>query len=434
MTRVRGRHLTHEERLEVWRHLVQSGLTATKLAAHLGVSQETVYQARRDLMEAGLKALTGQGPRPLAEAPPPPDLPEPTPAERHDAAFYKRQISALQREHDQAQAVIRELGALDGLRFGEAEWLNPEPQAARSRAILIVHNSDRHMGEVVQPAEINGWNSYNPDVCRRRVQRFIEASIVIGQRALGDSVCDGVLYTMGGDEISGDIHDELRETNALTSLEQVDAAAELHVACIRRLLEVFPRVHVPAVPGNHGRTTKKPTAKQYGALSYDTMIARHVARALDGEERVSFDIAAGPDVVVTAYGRRILVTHGDKMGTGGGQGFAGPELPILRGSHKTRALYASAHQSIDMILLGHFHTSANVRGALANGSVVGMSEFGAAIRAPLDPPRQWMAVFREGWGLAERVDVQLEKPRGWAKPRIRAGAVACSDHNREAAL
>jgi len=169
------------------------------------------------------------------------------------------------------------------------------------------------------------------------------------------------------------------------------------------------------------KPTKKPTAKLYAALNYDTMIASQVARHFAADERVSFDVADGPDAVVPAYGRNILVSHGDKIGTGGGQGFAGPELPMLRGSHKVRAQYSSVGVPIDLILGGHFHTSANLRGALFNGAVVGYSEFAAQIRAPMDAPKQWVAMYRGRWGLSERLDVRLEEP---AKPRVRVPAVA----------
>ena len=80
---------------------------------------------------------------------------------------------------------------------------------------------------------------------------------------------------------------------------------------------------------------------------------------------------------------------------------------------------------IDLVLGGHYHTSANIRGALFNGSLVGYNEYAAAIRAPMDVPRQWVAMYRARWGLSERLDLQLEAP---PKPRIRVmdatGAVA----------
>lgn len=410
MTRQNGKQLTWPEKMALYEALVQGG-TATKVADEFGVYRRTAYRARQELMEAGLEAMRAKtGPAPAAPEP------EPEPAEVHDAAFWRKRHDRIERERNELAALLRKLGKVDGLRIRKPSWMWAGPGERQGRAVLIVHNSDRHLGEVVEAREINGWNSYDVDVCRRRVKRFIDAACELGRRWTASTKVDGVLYTMGGDEISGDIHDELARTNALTSLEQVQAAAQLHAECVHQLVEEFGRIHVECVPGNHGRTTKKPTAKKYAALSYDTMIGGLVAERFRDDERVSFSIADGSDAVISIYGRNILLTHGDKIGTGGGQGFAGPELPMLRGGHKVRAQYASAGTPIDVILGGHFHTSANLRGALWNGSVVGQSEFGLGIRAPLDAPRQWLALYRGRWGLTERLDVRLEEP---AKPRIR---------------
>jgi hypothetical protein len=353
----------------------------------------------------------------------PAEVREETPQERHDSAFWRRRAEAQRKELDELHRVTRELAALDGLTLRDVPWKREASSHGKGSATLIVHNSDRHYGEVIRADEISGWNAYDVATCERRVWRFMNAACEIGRRWTADTTVDGVLYTMAGDEISGDIHDELRETNELTSLDQVQGAASLHTANIRALTEEYGRVHVMAVPGNHGRTTKKPTAKRYGALSYDILIAKLAARELAGDERVSLQIASGPDALTVIYGRPVLVTHGDKLGGSGGMGFAGPVLPIIRGSRNVREQYGSSTGSPpELILMGHYHTSAAPPGILANGSVPGYSEYGAAIRARFDTPRQWLAVIRSKWGLSERLDVQLEEPVAKAKPRVRVPA------------
>lgn len=125
------------------------------------------------------------------------------------------------------------------------------------------------------------------------------------------------------------------------------------------------------------------------------------------DSRVTFQIAAGADVEVEVFNRRILVTHGDKMGTGGGQGFAGPMLPIVRGTAKISHQAASAGRGADLILTGHFHTSGNPPGVLANGSVIGVNGYSTSNRMRPDVPRQWIARFSERHGLCDRIDAQL---------------------------
>lgn len=400
-----GAHLTEKQKMQLYKALVESQETATKVADTTGVNQATALKARKDLMRMGLEAYL--------------EAQKPDNSERHDSAFWRKQARKLSRQLDELHSLVREVGALDGLRIRELDWCPEEQTHSKGSATLIVHNSDRHYGEHVAASEINGWNEYNVDTCERRVKRFMDAACELGRRWTSDTTVDGVLYTMAGDEISGDIHDELRETNELTSLQQVEGAAALHVTCLSQLANEYGRVHVVCVPGNHGRTTKKPTAKRYGALSYDTMIGRLVAKELQDDTRFSFDIADGPDIMTVLYGRPVLTTHGDKIGTGGGKGFAGPVLPIIRGASQVRLQYGSVGQTPNLILMGHYHTSAAPPGILANGSVTGMSEFGFGIRGSYDTPRQWLAVMRSRWGLAERLDVQLEEPPQPEKPRVR---------------
>jgi hypothetical protein len=240
------------------------------------------------------------------------------------------------------------------------------------------------------------------------MERLFQAACEIGSRWAVDTECRGVFLTLGGDLISGDIHEELRTSNALTAHEQVRAVVEVYCAGIALLLETFPAVHIPAVPGNHGRTTLKPTAKRYAALSYDILAASMIADRYRHDPRVTFQLAEGTDVRSSILGREVLVTHGDKLGSGGGQGFAGPSLPIARGTAKAKAVQSATGSRPELILSGHYHTSLNLPGVLSNGSVVGYGEYARAIRAQPETPRQWVFLIREKWGLAERLDVQLD--------------------------
>jgi hypothetical protein len=173
------------------------------------------------------------------------------------------------------------------------------------------------------------------------------------------------------------------------------------------------------VPGNHGRTTHRATAKRYGALSYDILICAMVAREFAGDDRVTFQVDGSTDQFLSLWGRTLMVTHGDKLGTGGGQGFAGPVLPMLRGGHKVRLQQASLGQTPYLILAGHYHTRAAPPGMRFNGSVPGWSEYGRDVRAGVEPPKQWLALLHQKWGLRERLDVQLEDPIAPVKPRVR---------------
>jgi hypothetical protein len=347
-------------------------------------------------------------PPPLVEAPPIPAR------ETRDAAFWKRRHDEVAKERADLEHLAEKLAGVRETPIGPVPWIAKEAPA-KSRSILIVHTSDLHAGEVIDPAEVNGLNEYNSKIATARMMRMFDAAVDIGPRWLHDTPCDGVLLTMAGDLISGDIHEELSRTNDLTSHEQVALVVSIYEQGIKRLADAFGAVHVAAVPGNHGRTTVKPTAKLSARLSYDIMAASLLKQRFEHDKRVSWSIATGYDVRVPVYGRTILVTHGDRIGTVGGHGFAGPVLPIVRGGHKVKQQSVSAGLGCDLILMGHYHVSVAPPGILSNGSVPGHSEYGAGLRGAVEVPKQWLARFSSSWGLCETLAVQLEaSKRRWA--------------------
>lgn len=408
--------------------LIEAG-SQNGAARLLGVDPRSIA-AHRARIAAGDPALSAQVEEALQRRlTPPPAAPASTidaaavraattPAERHNADFWRRKARALEDELLHIRRLADQLGGIREIRVSIPTWTQA-PSGSRGASAVLVHTSDHHMGEVIRAGEVQGVNAFDPDICARRLRRMASAACEIGSRWASDTDCRGAVLTLAGDLISGDIHEELTATQELTAHEQVQASVEAIAAMIRLLVEGFGRVHVVGVPGNHGRTTRRPTAKRYGALSYDILICAMVAREFPGDDRITWQVDGATDQFLTVWGRTLMVTHGDKLGTGGGMGFAGPVLPMLRGGHKVRLQQASLGQAPYLILAGHYHTSAAPPGMLFNGSVPGWSEYGRDVRAGVEPPKQWLALLHGKWGLRERLDVQLEDPAPPVKPRVR---------------
>lgn len=345
-----------------------------------------------------------------------------TSRERFDAAFWRKKATEAQRVADEAEHVAEQLAGLRGVPLNVPDWMAAAGEGEKGRSVVGGLVSDVHMGEVIDPDEIHGTNAYNPDICRARMKRYFEAACVVGKRWAADTHCEGFLLALGGDLTSRSIHDELAQTNALTSPEQAIAAAEVIAAGIIKLRLEYRRVHVVSVPGNHGRTTHKPTAKLYSRLSYDTMIASMLAERFRGDQHITFQVGPAKDQMIPVFGRTVFLSHGDKIGTRGGMGFAGPNLPIVRGTKKVEAQQARMGRRPDLILMGHYHTSSNPGSVLANGSVVGYGEYADDLRADPEPPSQWLFLLHNKWFLRERAPIVLEQPSLPDKPRVRVPA------------
>jgi hypothetical protein len=386
-------------------------------ARSLKLARPTLCSRLRTAAVNGITADTIDNASPTPASPPPP-----SPREIHDAAFWRKKATAQTREIGELEHLAEQLAGVRGVPYQIPDYAAPVTTAGRAQSVVGVHWSDTHMGEVIDAEEIGGINAFNSEICRQRLRRHIIAACNIGTRWADDTDCVGAYFALGGDLISGDIHEELRMTNDLTAHEQVQAMVEEAGAAIRELLKAFGRVHVTCVPGNHGRNTPKATAKLYSRLSYDMMIGAMVQRDFASDPRVTFQMSAAKDQVTPVFGRNVLSTHGDKMGTGGGQGFAGPFLPIVRGAKKVMAQYASKGTNIDLMIHGHYHTSGNPGNILSNGSVPGYSEYGDDLRFVIEPPQQNLFLLHSRWGLRERMPIQLEEPVKPAKPRVRVPA------------
>lgn len=395
-----------------------AGRNQLRAAKALGIPRSTFIGRLLAAERTGLMGDPVPPPEVSRAAPAPP----PSPREIHDAAFWRRKASALERQIGELEHLAEQLSGIRGVPYQVPAYAIASQGRGRAQSVIGVHWSDTHMGEKIAAEEIGGINAFDSDICRARLRRHIAAACQIGARWAEDTDCVGAYFALGGDLISGDIHEELRMTNDLTAHEQVQAMVDEAIAAIRHLKEAFGAVHVVAVPGNHGRNTPKPTAKLYARLSYDMMIAAMVQREFANDPRVTFQMGAAKDQVTPILGRNVLLTHGDKMGTGGGQGFAGPFLPIVRGAKKVLAQYASKGVRVDYLLHGHFHISGNPGNILSNGSVPGYSEYADDLRVVVEPPQQNIFLIHSRWGMRERMPVQLEEPTPPPKPRVRVPA------------
>lgn len=410
-----GKHLTDERKAEI-RAALESGETVERVSKQFRASKETVRRIRDKAKISPQPHGVNQGERAEPFDKPPPHVPL-TERERRDAGFWRARFDEERKGRLDAQHLAESLAGIRATPVTVPEWIM-DARRGGGRSVVGGLVSDVHMGEVIAPEEIEGINAFNVDIARARLKRYFGALVEVGARWASDTQCEGAFLALAGDLVSGDIHDELRITNALTAHEQVAAVVADLEAGIRLLLRAFGRVHVVGVPGNHGRTTPKPTAKLAARLSYDMLAVQWLAQRFAHVPAVTWQFSAARDQTVPILGRTAFVTHGDAMGTKGGMGFAGPNLPIVRGGHKVLLQQSSVGRRPDLILCGHYHTSSNPSGILANGSVPGYSEFGATLRAAVEPPQMWAFLLHSRWWLRERASIQLEEPAPPTKPRV----------------
>jgi len=312
-----------------------------------------------------------------------------------------RAKTAEERQHE-AERLREAVFGLKAQPLIDPEWTTERTRAATgSPHVAKLVTSDFQWGEVIDAENMDGINEFNVEIAHSRYRDIIERTLDISFNHLPKNRYSGIVYLRLGDEVSGDIHEELRETNELCAIEAVRSLVAAEKVGLSKLADAFGRVHVISVPGNHGRTQKKPPTKNIGA-NYDTLSAWWLEDTLREDTRITWRTPNSTDCVYDIHGRLYLATHGDNIGSRGGQGFVGPSATILRGMKKTMDEYARRNVSLYKMLVGHFHTAYDLGYGWSNGSLPGYSEFARANRMTPEAPTQWLLYAHPRVGITSQ--------------------------------
>lgn len=324
----------------------------------------------------------------------------------------KRDLRTVRRELRDAQAeletVRKMLGVYDALDAAHTEpprWKPPASNGKKHRGVLCLTVSDIHYGAHIKPEEVNGINAYTPERAEQRLRYTFDSSIKIARNYFSGVEYDGLHLFLPGDMHSGEIHAELRETNALAITDSVMSLADPLTAGINMLAKEFGAVKLSCVVGNHGRRTRKPISKGRVQDNYDYLTYRVLARDFKGRSDISIDIARSPDATVQIYDTRYLLTHGDQFRGGGG--ISAELAPLLLGVHRKLRRDAAVGNPFDVMVMGHFHRTLFLpeSGLIVCGSVMGYDEyaFQSNFRPERPQSRLWITTPENGITLSSPI-------------------------------
>lgn len=222
---------------------------------------------------------------------------------------------------------------------------------------LLVSLNDIHYGATVE----NYWNTYNSDICREMMCRYLDRIIQI-TRTHSSQNC---IVWANGDEISGNIHKSITVTNKENVIEQIKGVSELIAEFIAELSKHFVTVAFVSVAGNHSRLDPN---KDNALVSerLDDLIEWYLAARLQSFENVI--IGGGEKVDETMYlidvrGKTYCGVHGDFDGS----------------PSKIQALQTMARKPLYAVLSGHLHHCKidDVQGirTIMAGSFLGMDDY-----------------------------------------------------------
>ena len=319
------------------------------------------------------------------------------------------ELKAHEKVSEQAQIIKNVIGTM--ARQVEAleppRWMIGEKARISSPGVPTLFLSDLHWGEKVFASQINNVNEYSVRIAHDRMEVLVDSAVKLLKIISPKLDYPGIVIPLGGDCISGNIHDELTATNELNSMPAVLDLYGVLVGVIKAMADTFGAVFLPCVSGNHGRDTRKIWAKDRHHTSFDWLLYRFLAKHFDGDKRVTFFIPDGPDAYYRVYNHAYLLTHGDSFR--GGDGVIGVMGPIIRGDHKKRSRNAQINMDYDTMILGHFHSYTHHGRFIINGSLKGMDEYAWSNNFGYEPPQQALWITHPKYGQTFRMPVLVGK-------------------------
>jgi len=335
-------------------------------------------------------------------------------AERRANERLEREVSKAKRlesdlrdsriENESLRQRLGVLQSIDSVILSAPSWQLAPSRKGLHHGIGTLFLSDCHFDEVVNPDEVEGVNEYSREIAKRRLKRVTSGAIDVARGSFNIKY-DGFNLFLGGDLISGSIHD-LDITNEDTSIGTVDYWADHLVEVVGSLVEEFGRLHVSVVVGNHGRNTHKPRNKLRVRDNFDWLLCRIVARYFAQDSRITWQIPESADALVQIYDEHIRLTHGDQFR--GGSGISGMLAPLMLGSFRKTMRQATLGNPHSLLCMGHHHNYWCGKGIIVNNCLKGYDEYAYVSNFAFSKPSQAFFIITPKRGLTFPCEIWAE--------------------------
>lgn len=261
----------------------------------------------------------------------------------------------------------------------------------------ILDIGDVHWGEQVQARNTGGLFEYNTEIAAKRLDYTIEEAIELAK----DHKLSALSVILGGDLVSGAIHDDLNRHNEMMVAEQTVSFAECMYGGLEKLLSAGLKLDVVSVSGNHGRVMYKEKGyfKNKQQENYDWMVTKMLEAHGKNQKGLEFHTPDTVWAILEVAGRRFLTTHGDtnKQQNSMGISFYAVEKEMRR--LKTMIVDGTMGHHQDVIS-HHRHQQFQVPIGdtmfYNNGALKGPDEYGMMGLRPPEQAQQQMLIVEAG--------------------------------------
>ena len=295
---------------------------------------------------------------------------------RRKIKALKAEIRGMEHIYGDLKAYFADLAAAAvDLKIPPLEPIHVSAKRSRkTKCSAVLHWSDWHYGAVQEPDEVEFMGKFSPDICERRVANLHVDYLKWIEVLRNGYQFDELVIIDTGDNISGDIHNELSITNAFPAPVQSVRVGQLKGLEICKLAQHFKNVRVEFIcADNHGRLTKKPQSKQEGMNTFNYVVGFIAGLTSSQQSNVTFNMHPGYTRSIQVQNRRYLIAHGHNIIGWAGHPWYGIERMV--GKEAMARLNEPDYKRFHRAVMGHFHTPVTHPWYWFGGSVSGTDAY-----------------------------------------------------------
>ena len=336
-------------------------------------------------------------------------------------------ITQLSAENSELKRELKKRHMKDGLFKAVAlameDWIVPlkplpktrfSPKPTHVQEHLVLHLSDEHADQVVEPHRVGGMENYNFDVALCRAEHLVETTLDWTTNKLPNHDFEVMHILANGDHVSGEIHGATQRSHFKNSFRNALAVGQMHALMIRDFASHFPTIKVYYTSGNHGRKT--PKKDYYGPWdNWDYLVAETAKQHCADLKNVQFLIPESFSMNIFINGHGFHMCHGDDVTSWMGIPWYGLE----RKTRRLVSLHKSQGRNVDYFCFGHFHscsTNADLKGEmLINGAWLATDPYSYDKFSGYREPMQMLHGVHQKHGISWRLPVRLKDTKVEAK-------------------
>jgi len=327
----------------------------------------------------------------------------------NEKAELRRDYKAALLNRGIYRALAEEMQALI-TPFDALPAAEPRHYTSKDRVVdetLVIHLSDEHADEVVEPHKVGNLETFNFPIALCRAENYVDSIIDWTQHTLTNHRFKRAVILSNGDHTSGQIHNGEGRSYHGNMFKNALAIGQMQALMVRDLAPFFEKVDVVCLSGNHGRRTEK---KNYDGArdNWDYMISEIASMHARDIKNVKFHIPDCWSLILDIEGYGFCVAHGDDIKSWNGIPYYG----IERKTRRLVSLHNSIGKRVHYFVFGHFHAmtmAADLKGeTIINGAFPATDPYSYESFSGYREPMQLIHGVHPKYGITWRFPVKIK--------------------------